>query len=235
MSNSYNASASRDAGLSKFCAQTYLKMGIGLFISFGVGLLMYKTLPLHILAATTNPILVTIAGIIQIVLVISLSSKAYKGHAKQAMWMFVLYSALNALTFVPIFAIYDAQLILQAFFVTGVTFVGMSAYGYTTKRNLSAWGNFLLGSLIGILIALLLNLFLQSSILSLFVSLVAVVIFAAYMAYDTQLMRKSYYATTDSSLLNGLSTFWALQLYMDIINMFIYVLRILGIFSSDDN
>lgn len=236
MSNySYDASTSRDRGLSKFFAQTYMKMGLGLFISVAVGFLMYKTVSLQVLSAATNPILVLISGIIQIVLAISIANKAYTGNASGATFMFILYSVLNAITFVSIFAIYNAELILQAFAVTGITFVCMSVYGYTTKRNLSAWGNFLFGTLIGILVASLLNLFLHSGILGLFINLVTVVIFAGYMAYDTQLMRNAYYSTSDPSMLAGLSTYWALQIYMDIVNMFINILQILGIFSSDDN
>ena len=233
MSNySYDAT-SRDQGLSRFFAQTYMKMGLGLFISFAVGLFLYKSLPITMLAATMNPIVILIAGIVQVILALSIANKSYSGNASSAMTMFIIYSVLNAITFVSIFAIFDAMLIIQAFAVTGITFVCMSIYGYTTKRNLSAWGNFLFGSLIGIIVVSLLNLFLHSSGLGFFVNIFTVIIFAGYMAYDTQFMRNAYYSTNDPAMLNGLSTFWALQIYMDIINMFINILQILGI--MDDN
>lgn len=226
--------SSQQKGLSRFFAQTYLKMGIGLFISMATGLIMWKFLPVEYLNVVVNPMLVIVAGIIEIILALSIRTKAFNGNSSQAMGMFIAYSILNAIVFVPVFAIYSIKLIIEAFAITALSFVGMSILGYTTKKDLSAWGNFLFMALIGGLIAMLINLFFHNPFIYFIVNMAMILVFALYMAFDTQYMRKSYYEVNDEQMLNGLSTFWALQLYMDIVNMFINLLQVLGMFSDND-
>lgn len=144
----------------------------------------------------------------------------------QAMfWGFAVAMGLSLST---IFLLYTGTSIAQAFFATAAAFGGLSLYGYTTKRDLSAMGTFLIMGLVGIIVASLLNLWFQSGPLNLVISMVGVLIFAGLMAYDTQ-RTKSLYAhvagTPDEQRVVIMS---ALNLYLDFINMFLFILRLFG-------
>lgn len=225
---------SKSTTMNQFFAKTYLKMGLGLLISVAAGLALALVAPMQTLSIYSNPMIALVLGIVEIVLVLMIGRRSYSGNSSSAMMLFVLYSLINGLTFTVVFAAFSVEAILVAFGATGVTFLIMSVYGRTTKRDLSPLSNFAFGFLIGILVVSLINIFLHSTGLMWLTSIASVLIFSIYMALDTQQMKVAYTAAPDEAYLNGLSTFWALQLYMDIVNMFINLLQILAL-ASDDN
>ena len=114
------------------------------------------------------------------------------------------------------------------FFITAATFGSMSLYGYTTQRDLSAWGSFLFMGLIGIIIASVVNIFLMSSMMQWVISVVGVLVFTGLTAYDTQSIKESYYAGDDGTLAGKKAVMGALRLYLDFVNLFIMLLQLFG-------
>jgi hypothetical protein len=134
---------------------------------------------------------------------------------------------LNGLTFSVIFLVYELGSISSAFVITAGTFGAMSVYGTVTKKDLSGWGSFLLMGLIGIIIAGIVNIFLQSDFLGFVKSCAGVVIFAGLTAYDTQKLR-THHANSGFSSELSLSVTGALMLYLDFVNLFLHILRLIG-------
>ncbi len=162
-------------------------------------------------------------------LVIWLSSAIESMNATRAITLFLLYSALNGLTFSVLFLIYTAASIASTFFVTAGTFGVMSAYGYFTKTDLSSWGNILFMGLIGIIIASIVNIFWHSEVLYWAVTYIGVLVFVGLTAYDTQkIKRMSLEMDVESEEGSKGAIMGALALYLDFINMFIFLLRIFG-------
>jgi hypothetical protein len=144
---------------------------------------------------------------------------------------FWVYAALVGLSLSSIFLVYTAFSITQVFLITAVAFAGLSLYGYTTKRNLSGMGTFLMMGVIGLIVAMLVNLFLQSEAMMFAISSIGVLIFAGLTAYDTQNIKATYVAHAhhgDSEWLGKAAIMGALQLYLDFINMFIFLLQLFG-------
>jgi FtsH-binding integral membrane protein len=141
--------------------------------------------------------------------------------------MFSIYSILLGVTLSSIFVVYTASSIGSTFLVTAVTFGIMSVYGYFTKKDLSSWGNLLIMALIGVIISTLVNLFLQSSAFQLIISGVGVLIFVGLTAYDTQKI-KELVNVEDNEQNQKLALLGALMLYLDFVNLFLYLLRFMG-------
>lgn len=148
------------------------------------------------------------------------------GFAQGLFWAF---SVVMGMSLTSIFLTFTGESIARAFFVTAGTFGAMSLYGYTTKKDLSGWGSFLIMGLIGLIIASLVNIFLQSSGLAFATSVIGVLIFVGLTAYDTQKLKSIYYQVSGSGeALAKASIMGALNLYMDFINIFLYMLRFFG-------
>jgi FtsH-binding integral membrane protein len=148
------------------------------------------------------------------------------GGAQAAFWVF---SGLIGLSMASIFMLYTAMSIAQVFFVTAAAFGGLSLYGYTTKRSLSALGSFLIMGVWGLLIASVVNIFLGSGMMSWIISVAGVGIFAGLTAYDTQSIKQSYYEVGGNEAVAGkMAIMGALRLYLDFINMFQFLLALLG-------
>jgi FtsH-binding integral membrane protein len=163
--------------------------------------------------------------------VIFFSVKMNSLSAAKAKTYLYIYSALMGLSLSTILIAYTGASVARTFFVTASTFGAMSIYGYTTKKDLTAIGSFLIMGLIGLIIASLVNLFMKSSALDFAVSLIGVVIFIGLTAYDTQRIKQNYYAmgaAGNSEATSKLAVIGALSLYMDFINLFIMMLRFLG-------
>ncbi|MBB3658807.1 hypothetical protein FHX15_004067 [Rhizobium sp. BK650] len=141
---------------------------------------------------------------------------------------FWVYSALVGLSLSSIFLIYTGQSIVQTFFVTAASFGALSLYGYTTKRDLSAMGSFLIMGLFGIIIASLVNIFLASSALHFAISVIGVLIFAGLTAYDTQRIKEMYYEADGYDVAGRKAIMGALTLYLDFINLFMFLLQFMG-------
>jgi uncharacterized protein len=148
-----------------------------------------------------------------------------------AQLMFYVYAALVGLSLSFIFAVYTQTSIAQTFLVTAIAFAGLSLYGYTTKRSLSAMGAFMMMGLIGLILAMIVNIFLASSALAFAISAIGVLIFAGLTAWDTQKIKMDYIAHAqagDSEWLGKSAIMGALTLYLDFINMFMFMLQFLG-------
>ena len=142
---------------------------------------------------------------------------------------FWIYSALVGLSLSSIFLVFTGASITQTFFVTAASFGALSLYGYTTKRDLSAMGSFLIMGLFGLIIASLVNLFLQSSAMQFAISVIGVLVFAGLTAWDTQKIKNMYdYVAHDETMMGRSAIMGALSLYLDFINLFMFLLQFLG-------
>lgn len=169
--------------------------------------------------------------IAQLGIVLFLTSRLEKMSATSAIISFGLYSIITGITFSIFFYIYTIETISRAFFTTAAMFGGMSLYGMTTKRDLSSVGHYLIMGLWGIIIASVINFLLRSDALNYFISIIGVLLFLGLTAWDTQkikAMNDSYGSEMDEELYIKLSIMGALILYLDFINIFLYLLRIFG-------
>ena len=167
----------------------------------------------------------------ELILVFTISARVHKMQASTATFLFVLYAALNGATISAIFLIYTRSSITSTFFICAATFIVSSIYGMVTKRDLTSMGQFMFMGLIGIVIASVVNLFVRSSGMSLIVSYIGVVVFVGLTAYDTQKLRTmalSQPDNLDSGTIRKGAILGALTLYLDFINLFLMLLRILG-------
>lgn len=167
--------------------------------------------------------------IAELALVFSLSAMINRLSLLTATLMFVLYSVINGATLSVIFLAYTASSIANVFFITAATFASMALYGYFTKKDLSSWGRILFMGLIGIVIASIVNIFMHNSALNLIISYVGVLIFVGLTAYDTQKIKQMMLTAPDvSEHTQKYALLGALTLYLDFINLFLMLLRILG-------
>jgi FtsH-binding integral membrane protein len=167
----------------------------------------------------------------ELILVFSISARVHKMKATTATYLFLLYAALNGATLSAIFLIYTSSSITSTFFICAATFVASSIYGMATKRNLTSMGQFMFMGLIGIVIASVVNLFVRSSGMSLIISYIGVIVFVGLTAYDTQKLRAmalSQPEGLDGGTIRKGAILGALALYLDFINLYLMLLRILG-------
>ena len=158
-----------------------------------------------------------------------LSARVYKMSVSSAQLAFWLFAAVMGLSLSSIFLVFTGQSITQVFFVTAAAFAGLSLAGYTTKKDLSGWGSFLIMGVIGILIASVVNLFLQSNAVQFAISVIGVLVFAGLTAYDTQRIKTGYYQLQgDATAVAKGAIMGALSLYLDFINMFMFLLQLFG-------
>lgn len=160
-------------------------------------------------------------------LVIGLSAALHKMSTTTANMMFILYAVLNGATLSSIFFVYQLGSIAFTFFITAGVFLAMSIYGFVTKKDLNTFGSYCVMGLFGIIIASLVNLFVHSSTLEWIVSFIGVGIFMGLTAWDTQKIKESAYSIEPSGV-GKLAVIGALSLYLDFINMFLYLLRFFG-------
>lgn len=167
----------------------------------------------------------------ELALVFTISARVHKMQASTATSLFVLYSALNGATLSVIFLAYTKSSIASTFFVCAATFVAASLYGWTTKKDLSSWGSFLFMGLIGIIIASVVNMFLQNSGMAMVISYIGVLLFTGLTVYDTQYIKNmaiTQPADVGAAAVRKGAILGALKLYLDFINLFLMLLRIMG-------
>ena len=165
--------------------------------------------------------------IAELVLVFSVSARLNKISTTTANLMFYAYSILNGIVLSVIFMIYTSGSIAQTFLITAGVFGAMSAYGYFTKSDLTKFGSFLMMALIGLIVCVVVNMFLASSTLDWIISFAGVAIFIGLTAWDTQKI-KTMMAYSDGTNIGKIATIGALSLYLDFINLFLYLLRFFG-------
>jgi hypothetical protein len=158
-----------------------------------------------------------------------LSARVFDLQFETGLALFALYSVLNGVTLSAIFLIYTSGSIASTFFVCSAMFFGMSLYGWTTKADLSKWGNILFMALIGIVIASLVNLFLRSDAMSYIISFVGVIVFTGLTAYDTWKLKEAQEQLGGNEVMvRKLGLLGALTLYLDFVNLFLMLLRLFG-------
>jgi uncharacterized protein len=178
-----------------------------------------------------NPLIFFGLIIAELALVFSISARVERMRAGTATNLFMLYAILNGATLSAIFIRYTMSSIASTFFVCAATFLAMSIYGWTTKKDLTSWGNFLFMGLIGIIIASVVNLFVQSSGMAMIISYIGVLVFVGLTAYDTQKIKNmamTQPAGLDGAVIRKGSIIGALSLYLDFINLFLMLLHIFG-------
>ncbi|WP_111557396.1 Bax inhibitor-1/YccA family protein [Paracoccus sediminilitoris] len=144
--------------------------------------------------------------------------------------LFYAFAALMGLSISSIFLVYTSVSIVQTFLVTAIAFAGLSLWGYTTKKDISGWGSFLIMGVIGLIVASIVNIFLQSSAMQFAISGLGVLIFAGLTAYDTQNIKNTYLqmAGSDADFIGKSAIMGALQLYLDFLNLFMFLLSFMG-------
>ena len=215
-------SATTDQGLRRYMLSIYNYMASGVLLS---GLVAIGFAYSGMAAAVMATPLRWVIALAPLAFIFFFNANRSESTLKTMFWAF---SAVMGLSLSAIFLVYTGPSIASTFFATAGAFAGLSLYGYTTKRNLSAMGSFMMMGLFGIIIAMLLNLFLQSSALSLAISILGVVIFAGLTAWDTQRLRDTYYHVAGTDMVGKVVILGALSLYLDFINMFQFLLSFLG-------
>ncbi len=221
----YRAAKPTSLVVSKFMNHVYGWMTFGLLITAVVSYVIGNDQELLFsLRKMMMPLF-----ILQIGLVLGLSWGINKISVGAATFMFLLYSFVTGVVFSPLFAVYSINSLGQTFAVTAGAFGGLALYGATTKRDLSAMGTFMVMGLIGILIAMFANMFFKSSGLDLVVSFLGVIIFSGLTAWDTQKLKTfGMTAQTNSEIGQKVAIVGALTLYLDFINLFLFLLRFMG-------
>ena len=216
--------------VNDFVRSVYNWMGIGLALT-GIVALYVSNSPTLIRLFLGNPILLFVLIFGELGLVFSISGMINRMSAGTATSLFILYSGLNGITLSSIFLIYTRTSIVSTFFVCAATFVACSIYGWTTKRDLTSFGGFLVMGLIGIIIASLVNMFVHSSGLGMLITYIGVFVFLGLTAYDTQRIKEmalTQPAGLDAGVVRKGAILGALSLYLDFINLFLLLLRFFG-------
>lgn len=218
------ARPARQALVSDALWATYRWMAAGLGVT-GLVALFVASSPAALEIVLGNRLVFFGLIIAQLGLVVSFSHAAARASTKAVAAMFFAYAALTGATLSVIFLVYTAASIASVFFVTAGSFAGLSIVGLVTKRDLSPIGRFAIFALIGVILASLANLFLASSGLSFLISIVGVVLFAGLTAYDTQKLKHMF---ESGEVHANMPLVGALTLYLDFINMFLFLLRLFG-------
>lgn len=217
-------------GLRLAMRRVYLWMAIGLFVTASVALTVVSSEPILRLVLLNRAVFFGLL-IGEFVVVLALSALVNRMSPAMAALVFFFYAALNGATMSVIFLVYTSSSIAFSFFATGAMFAAMSIVGYTTKTDLSKFGSILLMGLIGLIIASVVNLFFASSVLYWIISYVGIALFVGLTAYDTQWIKNATaraLTAGDTQLEGRVGVMGALRLYLDFINLFLMILRVMG-------
>jgi len=216
-----------DAGLRSYMLSVYNYMASGVLLTGIVALLFAQSgMAQEILGGPGLLKYVVMFAPLVFVMVLSFGINRLSTPATQALYWG--YAGVMGLSLSSIFLVYTGGSIAQTFFATAAAFAGLSLFGYTTKRDLSAMGTFLIMGVVGIFVAMLINLFLKSTALDLAISFIGVLLFAGLTAYDTQKIKSMYAYVAGTDMMGKSVVMGALTLYLDFINMFLFLLRFMG-------
>ena len=223
------SSANIDAGLRTHMNKVYALMSIGLFLTGGVAYIVgnNETLVMSLFTGMSRWVVM----FAPLVVVFAMGSMINRLRASTAQLIFYAFSALMGLSISYIFMIYTSVSIAQTFLVTSIAFAGLSLYGYTTKRNISGMGSFLIMGVIGLIVASIVNIWMQSPALMYAISVIGVLIFAGLTAYDTQKIKNTYIQMAQNGQnewIEKSAIMGALSLYLDFLNMFMFLLHLFG-------
>ncbi len=228
-----------DEGLRAYMLKVYNYMATGILLTGIVALLTFK---MSVTTDASGAIVglaplgeaIYLSGLKWIVMLAPLGIVFYmsfginKMSAAKAQTTFWIFAALMGLSLSSILLVYTGMSVTRVFFICSATFGAMSIYGYTTKRDLTKLGSFLMMGLIGIIIASLVNIFMKSSMMYFVISILGVLIFVGLTAYDTQKIKNMYAASDTGEIIGKKAVMGALTLYLDFINLFIMLLRLFG-------
>jgi FtsH-binding integral membrane protein len=217
--------AGYDMGLRRHMLSIYNYMASGVLLSGIVALLMDRLGYVQAMVGSPAMWLVMLSPL-AIVFAMSFGANRFSTGAIQA--MFWAFAVLMGMSLSTIFLVYTDASIATTFFATAGAFAGLSLFGYTTKKDLSGFGTFLIMGVIGLLIAMVVNMFMQSSALQLAISFIGVLLFAGLTAYDTQRLKSMYYQVAGTDFAGKAIVLGALSLYLDFINMFQFLLSFMG-------
>jgi len=226
-------------GLRTYMLSVYNFMGSGVLLTGLVALMIFKFAVVtdiagNITALTSfgnsiyNSSLMWVVALAPLGIVIYMSFGINNMSATRAQTVFWIFAALMGASLSSIFVMYTGTSISRVFFITAGTFGAMSIYGYTTKKDLTSIGSFLIMGLIGIIIASVVNIFLKSSAMHFVISVLGVLIFVGLTAYDTQKIKNMYIESDGNEVMSKKAIMGALTLYLDFINLFIMLLRLFG-------
>ena len=227
-----------EEGLRAYMLKVYNYMATGVLLTGVVALLTFKMSVVteggSIVALTEIGNEIYLSGLKWIIMLAPLGIVFYmsfginKMSSSKAQTVFWIFAGLMGLSLSSILLVYTGLSVTRVFFITSATFGAMSIYGYTTKRDLTKFGSFLMMGLIGIIIASLVNIFLKSSMMYFVISILGVLIFVGLTAYDTQKIKNMYVASDSGEVIGKKAIMGALTLYLDFINLFIMLLRLFG-------
>ncbi|HEX7930673.1 MAG TPA: Bax inhibitor-1/YccA family protein [Sphingomicrobium sp.] len=222
--------AARDAGLRSYMLSVYNYMASGVLLT-GIVALLFAPYAADVLVSASGRGLSGLGWIITLsplafVMVMSFGiNRISTGTLQMLFWAF---AAVMGLSMSTVFIAYTGTSIAQTFFAVAAAFLGLSLFGYTTKRDLSAFGTFLIMGVVGLLVAMLINLFLQSPAMQLAISAIGVLLFAGLTAYDTQKIKSMYAYVAGTDMMGKVVIMGALNLYLDFVNMFTFLLQFMG-------
>lgn len=224
--NAYTQQYEKNLTLGQYTAKTYLLMFAGLLLTFGVACTIALSRAIQTFFFT-NIHWMFIGFAVELILVIVLSAAIKKISPGAAYVLFFLYALINGLSMGLILTLYDATFAIMVFALSAVVFGAMGIWGYYTDVDFSKWKNVLFAGLIGLALVGILGIFINLSTLELIISFVGVAFFMAYTAYDTQKIKAYYFQLLgDQAMLQKASIISALELYLDFINIFLYLLRL---------
>jgi FtsH-binding integral membrane protein len=212
--------------VTAFLRSVYGWMCVGLAVTAGVAFLVASS-PTVVLAIASNRLLFWGLMIAQLGIVVALSARVAKMSAGTASLLFLAYSALTGLTFSFILLAYTGASLTTTFLVTAGMFGGLALYGTTTSRSLAGWGQFLFMGLVGVVLASVVGIFWQNDAMQFVISLVGVIVFTGLTAYDAQRLKAMALATPEGTT-GTYAIVGALTLYLDFINLFMFLLRFTG-------
>ncbi len=225
-----NSDQALDTRVSQVMKRVYVKMFLGLLVTAFVSLWCVQT-PAVISFFATHSWSMWVLIAVELGMVFAISGGINRLSSSTATLLFFLFAVVNGLMLFPIFFAYTSTSIAKTFFITAGVFGAMSVYGYFTSQDLTKIGSFLIMALFGLIICVVVNMFLKSSTMEWIISFAGVIIFIGLTAWDTQqIKRMALMAPTDT--VSKLATLGALSLYLDFINLFLYLLRFFG--SSRD-
>jgi len=223
-----------DEGLRAHMNKVYGLMSVGMLLTGAVAWAVGTTDALMMLLRSPTggmSILGWVVMFLPLIMVFAFGAAINRLSAAGAQLFFYVYAAVMGLSLAWIFQAFTGMSIAQTFLVTAIAFAGLSLYGYTTKKDLSAFGTFLMMGVIGLIVASIVNIFLASSALMFAISVLGVLIFAGLTAYDTQNIKNTYVqhaVSMDREWLEKSAIMGALQLYLDFINLFMFLLQFMG-------
>ena len=219
--------AARDVGLRSYMLSVYNYMASGVLLT-GIVALLFANSGMAAQVFQGGGLLPWVIILSPLAIVFAMSFGQNRMSTATLQLLFWSFATLMGLSMSTIFLVYTGVSIAQTFFAVAAGFAGLSLWGYTTKKDLSGWGTFLIMGVVGLLVAIVINIFLQSPAMMMAISAIGVLIFAGLTAYDTQKIKSMYAHVAGTDMMGKVVIMGALNLYLDFINMFTFLLSFMG-------